>query len=234
MGKPVFYRFGELTRERVNIDYQVHTNRTDGEETIQAILEEADRKKLSGIAFTEHVRKSSRWFMEFKEEVIGNRTKASSIDIYVGCEAKALDVKGELDATPEILSQCDIVLGSVHGFPSDMLAGISMNDLQANECAEIEFELSLGLLRGAPIDVLAHPGGMCCRKFGSFPDNYYEILMKESLKRRIAIEINTSYIAKPASFLRLCRSINPYVSIGSDVHRLQEVGKCRDMLWNYF
>jgi putative hydrolase len=234
MRKPVFYRFCDLTRERVNVEYQVHTNRTDGEETIQDLLEEASRKKLSGIAFTEHVRKSSEWFADFKEEVVRHRSNVSSIDIYVGCEAKAIDAEGGLDASRDALAQSDIVLGSVHGFPSSLLAGRSMNELQAEECSEIEFELSLGLLRGAPIDVLAHPGGMCCRKFGSFPDKYYEILMKESLKRRIAIEINSSYIADLTSFLRLCSANNPYVSIGSDVHRLQEVGKCRDMLLSFF
>jgi putative hydrolase len=234
MGRPVFYRFGDLTRERVNVEYQVHTIRTDGEETIKVLLEEADRKKLSGIAFTEHVRKSSEWFADFREEVASHCKGKYVFDIYAGCEAKALDTEGGLDASPEVLAQCDIVLGSVHGFPSSMLAGRSMNDLQAGECAEIEFELSLGLLRGAPIDVLAHPGGMSCRRFGSFPDKYYEMLMQESLKRNIAIEINTSYTADPTSFLRLCGTINPYVSIGSDVHRLQDVGKCRDMLLAYF
>lgn len=234
MGKPVFYRYRDLTRERLNVEYQVHTIRTDGEETIQAILEAANQKKLSGIAFTEHVRKSSDWFADFADEIISERTNSSSLNIYVGCEAKALDAKGGLDASPEVLAKCDIVLGSVHGFPKEMLAGRSMNDLRADECTEIEFELSLGLLRAAPIDVLAHPGGMSCRKFGLFPDECYEVLMRESIKYGIAIEINTSYLTNLDAYLQLCQKNNPYVSIGSDVHRLQEVGKCRDMLLNYF
>lgn len=234
MGKPEFYRFNDLTRQRLNVEYQVHTNRTDGEDTIQAILEAAGKKNLSAIAFTEHVHKSSDWFANFVDEVIKERTNLASLEIYIGCEAKALDEKGGLDASPAILAQCEIVLGSVHGFPSERLAGRSMNDLRAEECAEIEFDLSLGLLRSAPIDVLAHPGGMCCRKYGSFPVEHYESLMKESLNRRIAIEINTSYITDLVAFLQLCSRINPYVSIGSDVHRLQDVGKCRDRLLNYF
>ncbi|WP_409341772.1 PHP domain-containing protein [Paenibacillus sp. MBLB4367] len=234
MGKPVFYRFRDLTRERLNVEYQVHTNRTDGEETIQAILEAARRTKLAGIAFTEHVRKSSDWFADFAGEVIKEKSNGSSPDIYVGCEAKALDAKGGLDAAPAVLAQCDIVLGSVHGFPPEMLAGRSMNDLQADECAEIELKLSLGLLRSAPIDVLAHPGGMTYRRFGSFPEKSHETLMKQSLARGIAIEINTSYLTDLENFLALCRKINPYVSIGSDVHRLHEVGTCRDRLLSFF
>ena len=58
-------------------------------------------------------------------------------------------------------------------------------------------------------------------------------MLEASLKREIAIEINSSYLIDFEGFLNLCSEINPFVSIGSDVHRLEEVGKCRDILNQY-
>ena len=54
--------------------------------------------------------------------------------------------------------------------------------------------------------------------------------MIEALKSETAVEINSSYLVDPEGFLRLCAEINPIVSIGSDVHKLEEMGRCRDML----
>jgi len=82
----------------------------------------------------------------------------------------------------------------------------------------------------APIDVLGHPGGMSLRRHGRFPEKYFRALMTSTLERRIAIEINSSYLVDMPAFLALCEEINPYVSIGSDAHRLSELGRCRDQL----
>jgi putative hydrolase len=94
----------------------------------------------------------------------------------------------------------------------------------------MEFELALGLLRSAPIDVLAHPGGMYARHHGSFPETMMRALLRESIGRGIAVEISTSYLVDVTNFLRLCREENPYVSIGSNTHKLEQLGICRDQL----
>ena len=53
---------------------------------------------------------------------------------------------------------------------------------------------------------------------------------QRSLERNIALEINSSYLRDVPAFLKLGAEINPYVSIGSDVHGLEELGRCRDLL----
>jgi putative hydrolase len=97
--------------------------------------------------------------------------------------------------------------------------------------ARVEYEMALGLLQCAPIDVLAHPGGMYQRlRKRSFPDAYLRELMTVSIAAGVAIEINTSYLLDVDGFLRLCAEINPCVSIGSDAHSLEAIGQCRDIL----
>ena len=97
--------------------------------------------------------------------------------------------------------------------------------------AEIEVDLSIGLLEYASIDVLAHPGSMYHRQFSiDLPQHLMAEILEISLKRKIAVEINSSHIKDFDSFLELCFQINPYVSIGSDVHNLKQLGACRDRL----
>ena len=220
-----------MTAEDINCDLHLHTTRTDGHADIEAILREATVRNLACIAFTEHVRRETDWFEGFADAVRKNAANYPKLQTLVGCEAKALDIHGSLDAGENILSQCDIVLGSVHRFPDGQGGLLEFATVPQDEFARIEYELAVGLVVAAPIDVLAHPGGMYERRFGvDLPVNLMRQIMLKSLEREIAIEISSSYLQDFDSFLALCAEVNPLVSIGSDMHRLEELGRCRDRL----
>lgn len=227
-GRPEFYRFRDLTLENIQRDLHVHTTRTDGQSTIQALLDRAPGLGLREIAYTEHVRRETDWFPEFFAEVDQERQTAAT-RVWIGIEAKALDFSGGLDASDEILARAEIVLGSVHRIPSGG-EFVSLATYPKEKAFEIEFELARGLVRSAPIQVLAHPGGMSYRAFKEFPRNCLADLMRECRRRDVAIEINSSYLLDWDGFLELAERENPYVSIGSDVHRLEHLAQCRDKL----
>ncbi len=234
MTRYAFPRFLDLDERACNIDLHVHTNRTDGLHTIDNILDCAVERGLSTIAFTEHVRQSTPWFDAFAAEIRTAAARRADLRVLVGCEAKALGVEGEiLDASPATLAACDIVLGSVHRFPDGAGGLLNFADLDAQTTARMETELALALARSAPIDVLAHPGGMYQRRHGPFPFELMGQLMEATLARGIAIEISSSYLRDFDGFMRLCAEINPYVSVGSDVHKLDDVGTCRDRVRSY-
>jgi len=212
----------------------MHTNRTDGEASISAIMSRAVEQGLSCVAFTEHVRRDTKWFLEFAGEVRTTQESYPQLEVLVGCEAKALNKRGLLDATNEILAECDIVLGSVHRFPDGQGGYIDFSTLSQEKLAQMEYELALGLLDAAPIDVLAHPGGMYFRQYAAdFPTALMCQLLEKSLEREIAIEISSSYLRDFGTFLQLCAEVNPYVSIGSDMHRLKKLGDCRNQLLSH-
>ena len=60
-----FVRFRDLDENSLNVEFQVHTVQTDGLATIEALLQEARRKSVSALAFTEHVRYDTDWFDDF-------------------------------------------------------------------------------------------------------------------------------------------------------------------------
>jgi putative hydrolase len=225
-----FRRFRDLDRTSVNVDLQVHTTQTDGRASIAEVLEAARLRGLAAIAFTEHVRRDTTWFPQFASAVREAAKAYPELLVLVGCEAKALDSNGSLDASDAIVAECDVVLGSVHRFPDGKGGLLNFADLNADACAEIECELALGLLRYAPIHVLAHPGGMTLRRHGAYPPSLFRKMLAASLERNVAVEINSSYLRDMPVFLSLCGEMNPYVSVGSDVHGLEEMGRCRDML----
>ncbi len=224
-------RYLELTSVDLNVEFQIHTNQTDGQSTIAEILEIAQARGLAAVALTEHVRKDTTWFPQFSADVRAEAQRYQELAVYVGCEAKALDTAGALDISDEIREQCDVVLGSVHRFPGKNGAYADWDHLNDAAFAQAEYELALGLLKSARIDVLAHPGGMYQRRRRRpFPDFYLREMMMLSLETGVAIEINTSYMLDIDRFLELCEEVNPYVSIGSDVHRPEHIGQCRDVL----
>lgn len=224
-------RYLDLTADDVNIEYQVHTRQTDGQSTIREILETAKARGLGAIAFTEHARKDTPWFRGFAADVRAAAEDYRNLTVYVGCEVKALDARGTLDISDDIRARCDIVLGSVHRFPGGDGGYMDWDQLEDGAFARVEYELALGLMQYGRIDVLAHPGGMFERRRSeSFPESYLRNLMLASAQTGVAIEINTSYLRDVDRFLRLCAEVNPYVSVGSDAHSLDEVGRCRDVL----
>jgi putative hydrolase len=223
-----FCRYSQLTEKTLNVELQVHTNWTDGKGDVATLLALAQQKNLGAIAFTEHVRHTTDWFDAFAKAVREGAKQTPDLVVYLACEAKALDTCGTLDVNDDILHACEMVLGSVHTFPKNLNGIADYKTASYDDFAKAEFELALGLVMHAPIHVLAHPGGMSLRKFGRFPDHYYKTLMQASLQTGVAIEINSSYMRDIPAFLDLCREIDPVVSIGSDVHDLEDMARCRD------
>ena len=227
--KPIFYRYRDLTAETANRDFHIHTARTDGKATIDEILARAEEIGLAQIAFTEHARAETSWYQEFADEVRRKRERAS-FTVFVGVEVRAKDNHGTVDVSSKIADNCEIILGSVHRFSTPDGGVLEFNRVSPEEFAEREFDMAMGLVKHGPINVLAHPGGMYERRHGFFPESYFRAILEASLERGIAVEINSSYLRNFKQFLRLCEEINPYVSIGSDVHTLEDIGHCRDLL----
>jgi putative hydrolase len=225
-------RFRDLRWADVNRELQVHTTWTDGQADLATLLAHAWRRGLRTVAFTEHVRRETTWFPAFAGAVRSWRPRYPELEILVGCEAKALDARGSLDATERILAECDLVLGSVHRLPDGAGGFVHPSALPAAACLERELAVALGLLDAAPIDVLAHPCGMSLRRSPDvFPEAALRALCRRGLERGVAIEINPTYLGPHwGAFLRLCAELDPYVSIGSDAHRPEHLAACRDKL----
>lgn len=223
--KPNFKRFNDLKQEDINFDFHIHTNYTDGLSSPEEMVNRAIQLKLNAIAFTEHVNKTSDWFKEFSDR-INSLKKNKNIKIFLGIEAKANDFKGTIDATQDMITNSDIVMGVVHRYPDgkgDLIPLEEIKNIGQEKSAEIEFNLTMGLLENKNIHILGHPFGVYSKFFTKLPEDYMKKLMTKALEKNIAIEINTKYLLENKKFFRLLREINPYVSIGSDAHDKEDI-----------
>lgn len=228
-----FLSFNELSDDDINVDCHIHTDQTDGEESVENIIQKAIEKGLNKIAFTEHVRAGTDWFDRFANSVRETALQYPEIEVLVGAEAKVLDKQGNMDISVDILTKSDIILGSVHSIPDGKGGIVAFDSMTPRVLAEIEYELAIGMLKHAPIDVLAHPGGMYSSRYGGFPIAYFKELMILAKANDKAIEFSSKYTKNVHDFLSACGDIDPTVSIGSDVHKLEHIGNCKNKLLQF-
>lgn len=207
------------------VDLHVHTSWTDGVNTVSEMYDQAVFVNLGVILFSEHVRKTSAdWFREFVKEVRDLPDK--SCQALVGMETKIMDHNGNLDCTSEMISQCDLVVGSVHSFPSFGSIKECVKSLPGEEAVRIEHELACLILENDNVDIIGHPFGMCYRHFNVQPDEaLMRSLIEKAGKENKTFEINGHYHDDPWMLIGLCMEYGTSMSLGSDAHRTGDVGK---------
>ena len=206
------------------IDFHLHTKWTDGMHSVAQMHESAVNTGLERILFSEHARKTSvDWFGRFADEV--RALPGSACRALVGVETKVEDLDGRLDTVPEITEQCDLVMASVHRFPGEKGKVRGFGEVSKNESVEMEFKLACAILKNPVVDILAHPFGMCYRRFDTPPpDDMMKQLIAETARTRVAFEINPYYHPDPWRLIGWCREAGARMSLGSNAHRREDVG----------
>ena len=208
----------------IKSDCHLHTSWTDGKGSVQEVYEKAIQSGLKSILFSEHSRKTSTdWFYKFVNEVRQLPTKPCKA--YVGTEVKIETNDGDIDTTPEISSQCDFVMASVHRFIDESDKTIQFNETDPNQAIEIEYRLTRAVLSNPKIDILGHMFGMSYRRFNKIPpENLIKKLIARAAEFGVAVEINSYYHPNVLKMFNWCKKIGVKVAFGSNAHSLEEVG----------
>jgi len=219
----IFRKFNDIDETYIYTDNHIHSNWTDGEGSVMKILKRSAEIGLNQIAITEHVRKESKFFDKYCEQV-KNAKKCFRLNILEGFEAKIDSFNGELDVSNDILKKAKLRIGSVHRFPVGRRL-YCPNQFKKNVCQEIELELSIAAIKNGHCDILGHPGGMSLRSYGEFPVHFFEEIISGCKKNKVIFEINAAYHKNILRKLKgMLKKYNPYISIGSDAHKIEEIG----------
>ena len=203
----------------------MHTNWTDGKNTVYEMYQKSCQKKLSHILFSEHSRKKSGdWFFKFVKQV--KSLKKSKCKPFIGTEVKVLNFRGELDLSNKIQKCCDFIMASVHRFPGekgDMI--ISRKNFKKRKAIEIEYKLMCAAINNPKTDIIGHPFGMSIKRFQAKPSKKLFLDVIERCKRKkVAFEINSAYHYNKKWLLKKCIDKNVYFSLGSNAHKVSDVG----------
>lgn len=232
--KPIFQRFNEVSATALDFDFHMHSTYSDGQCSLGEMITGAELKGFRRIAFIDHVREDSTWFLEYTTEIQRFR-KNSPIQIYIGLEAKVMDYVGRIDATAEMIGAAELVMGVVHRYPmrdGSWTQVKNVAELGEEKAAETEFELLCALLMNDQVDVVGHPFGVFSNIFKTVPLKYYAEAVKLASERDRVFEINSRYYLDE-QMLDLLKKYNPRVSIGSDAHHPNGIGNNYDIIRGY-
>lgn len=230
------------------MDYHHHTdNSFDSKASMFEVCEQAIRKGLAEICFTEH------FAVNPKAPTYGHMNFERYFSQIEACREKykhELVVKAGIElCEPHLLRgeykqalqpfELDFIMGSVHNIDEQKLRQYMQNK-DAYAVYQGYFNEVYELVSYADIDVLAHVDLM--KRYAiDFVGNYkladfqtiIEAILKKAVERGIGIEINTSGMANKKlnepfpskEVLKLYKALGGEVlTIGSDSHRVETVG----------
>jgi DNA polymerase (family 10)/putative hydrolase len=191
-------------------DWHIHTTFTDGQSTVRDCCEAARLRGLQLIAFTEHVHRELRYdFGRFIDEVAAARREFPDLVILHGCEARVLNVDGELDATDDVLAECDLVLAAFHAFPDPRRYPTAV----------------LNMLTNPHVDVWAHPT-LYARQHGIVLSREDVVRMTERCRdQAVLLELNGRHHLPAGDLLAHAQEAGLNYVWGSDAHHAREVGQ---------
>lgn len=149
-----------------NRDFHIHANYTDGEQSVQEIVDQALKCGYEAIGIVEHIRikPNYNWLGFLDEAEDAKKEYRGQLKIYTGFEAKVIDFDGMLDIRNYPRSCIDILIGSLHTLPGHMTVYDAYESLLESDC-----------------DIIGHPVG--------FPDS----LIPKLVKSGKYYEINYKY-----------------------------------------
>lgn len=187
--------------------WHVHTNYTDGKNSVFELCQEFKNLGIPLVAFTEHVRKELTYdFNQFLEDIEKAREEFDLI-ILSGCEAKVLP-SGELDVEDGILRNVDYPIFAFHSFPEDI-------DLYT-KCLK-------SVLKNKYVNTWAHPGAFLLRKGLELPEKELIKIFKLMGEQDVLLEINRKYSVPSEKWISMARRYNVRMVKGSDVHSIEDL-----------
>ncbi|MGE5088548.1 MAG: DNA polymerase/3'-5' exonuclease PolX [Candidatus Levyibacteriota bacterium] len=201
-------------------DLHVHTDATDGRNTLEEMVEAARALGLGYVAITEHSRRQTmshgldpQRLARQGSAIARLNARLRGIRVLRGIEVDILD-DGALDLPDVALATLDIVIAAVHS---------RFNLSRAEQTRRI-----LRALEHPQVSVLAHPSG---RLIGEREP--YDVDMLQVLRKAKATGVHLELNAHPErldltdTWCRMCKDEGVLVAIDSDAHRTQEYANLR-------
>jgi histidinol-phosphatase (PHP family) len=226
------------------VDYHMHTNFSDGNDSYLSYLEVARKKDLAEIGFTDHITLVPvDWCVKevdfpVMRENLKNLCNNFSEDVQVrfGLEMDYFPEKEEEIRQVISYFPVDYVIGSIHfiddwNFDSDKsLYGKWPN----NELYRLYFDLVQKSAKSGLFDVIGHFD--LIKKFQCWPETDQSSLFEETLKvlkeANVVMELNTSGLDRPcgeffpnSEILGIACKLGIPVTLGSDAHQANQVAR---------
>jgi len=201
-----------ITQSDIRSDLHVHTNFSDGKNSIEEMICGALIRNISCIAITDHSPsllyrryKDDSYFLEQHDAIDQLRKKyGAHITILKGIEADILP-NGDVDLSPALAKKMDIVIASLH--------------VELDQPRE---EITSRLIRAIEnplVDIIGHPGGRLF-PMADITDLDWERIFRAAAYKQVALEINShkSHPIFDDEKVRLAVAMGVPIALNSDSH----------------
>jgi DNA polymerase (family X) len=210
-----------ITRADIRGDLHMHTEATDGRDTIRQMAEAALARGLSYIAITDHSKNlamtngldDARALAHIKRIREVDAEMEGRIRILPGIEVDIL-ADGALDLDDSTLAQMDIVVASVHSHFNQPTEEMTARVLRA--------------LENPHVRILGHPTGRKVLGREPYAINI-DTVLKQAAKLGVAVEHNASPARADLNdlHLRLAKQHGCKIVINTDAHATEELDQMR-------
>jgi putative hydrolase len=210
---PGYKRHGMKNWERYRAylesgDFHVHSDYTEGSNSVSEMCEQALINNLKLICFSEHVRKELLYdYGSMMADIERARKRYPRLRILSGCEAKVLDREGSLDVSADVLEKAEIVIASFHSFhygrKQDFIAALA------------------GALRNPRTDIWGHPATFL--RNVELTEAETASIIRECMKRRVLVEDSLSPAYSAPGFIERCRDLGAETVRNSDAHCREDI-----------
>jgi len=200
-------------------DVHMHTDATDGKNTIREMAEAAASRGYEYIAITDHSKNLAMTFGLDDERALEHAEKIRKVNdemegrirIFTGIEVDILS-DGQLDLSDEVLAQIDVVIASVHSLfnqPEDQMT-----------------DRILRAIENPNTRILGHPTGRLLLRREA-----YQLNLPQILRRAAELGVAVEHNAYPDRLdlcdrdLRLAKELGCKISINTDSHHTSHMEK---------
>jgi DNA polymerase (family 10) len=200
-------------------DLHVHTNATDGRDSLEDIVAAAKAQRLAYVAITDHSRSQAMSHgldarrLASQGAAIARLNARQSLRVLRGIEVDILD-DGRLDLPDDVLAQLEIVVAAVHS---------RFNLDRARQTERI-----LRALDHPSVRILAHPTGRLIGEREPYDVDMLQIVRKAKANG-VYLELNAQpdRLDLTDTYCRMCKDEGVRIAIDSDAHSTRELANLR-------
>jgi len=202
--------------ENIKGDLHIHSNWSDGTNSIEEMAEAAIERGYSYIAICDHSKSlniagglNEGELIERQKEINKLNNKYRNFQILSGIELE-IHINGELDFSDDVLETLDIVIGAIHtGFAQD---------------EKVNTSRTIKAMENKNVDIIAHPTGRLLGKREAYKIDIPAII-KAAADTETALEINAfpERLDLADIYLQEAKEKGAKFAINTDAHNISQL-----------
>jgi len=205
-------------------DLHIHTDYSDGLNSIEQMVKEAQLLGYEYIAITDHSVAlgiagglDEKEFLKRNKEIDKVQQRLPNIHILKSCEVNILS-DGSLDLDDKFLKQFDIITASVHGKFSQTQDEMTRRIIRA--------------IKNPYVNIIGHPTGRILNKRPGYHADWQEIF-KSAQANNVALEISAypNRLDLPDALVYEANKLGVYFAINTDAHAKSQLHYMKYGVW---